>query len=52
MPVHLAKIRTMGLAMIEEAYELLKQLAFDQDLPIVDLSGIVDSMAWSSEFRK
>jgi hypothetical protein len=52
MPVHLAKIRTMGLAMIEEAYELLKQLAFDQDLPIVDLSGIVDSIAWSSEFRK
>jgi hypothetical protein len=52
MPVHLARIRTMGLAMIEEVYGLLKQLAFDQDLPIVDLSGIVDSMAWSSEFRK
>jgi hypothetical protein len=52
MPVALGRVRRMGLSMIEESFELLKGLAFGQELPMIDLDKIVDSMAWSSEFRR
>jgi hypothetical protein len=52
MPVQLAKIRTMGLAMIAEGYDMIRELAFGKELPAFNLSGIIDSMAWSSEFRR
>jgi hypothetical protein len=52
MPVRLAKIRTMGLAMIEEGYHMIRELAFGTALPVFDLSEVIDSMAWSSEFRR
>jgi hypothetical protein len=52
MPVGLAKIRTMGLAMIEEGYDMIRELAFGKELPTFDLSEIIDSMACSSEFRR
>ena len=52
MPVQLAKIRIIGLAMIEEGYDMIRELAFGKELPAFDLSEIIDSMAWSSEFRR
>jgi superfamily II DNA helicase RecQ len=52
MPVRLAKISTMGLAMIQEGYDMIRELAFGKELPVFDLSEIIDSMAWSSEFRR
>jgi hypothetical protein len=37
---------------MQETYGLLNGLAFDQELPSIDLNKIIDSMAWSSEFRR
>jgi hypothetical protein len=52
MLVQLAKIYTMGLAIIEEGYNMIRKLAFRKELPAFNLSEIINSMAWSSEFRR
>lgn len=52
MPIELAKIRTMGQKITTELRETLKELAFGLELPKFDLGQLVDSMAWSSEFRR
>ena len=52
MPISLAKIRTMGEEMVSQLQAIMRDLAFNTDLPIVRLGEIVDSMAWSSEFRR
>jgi len=35
-----------------ELQDLLQELTFGAPVPLIDLSGIVDSMAWSQEFRR
>jgi hypothetical protein len=51
-PVQLAKVETMCHKLIEELQELMGALTFDSEVPTVDLSRIVDSMAWSQAFRR
>ena len=31
---------------------MIRELAFGKELPVFDLSEIINSMAWSSEFRR
>ena len=38
--------------MIQEGYDMIRELAFRKELPVFDLSEIINSMAWSSEFRR
>ena len=52
MPITLAKIRTMGQNMISQLQGMLQDLAFNTELPTVPLDKLIDSMAWSSEFRR
>jgi hypothetical protein len=51
-PVELSKVHTMCKVMTNELIELVQDLAFDISIPIIDLSCIIDSMAWSTEFRQ
>jgi hypothetical protein len=44
MPVRLAKICTIGLAIIEEGYDMIRELAFRTALPVFDLSEVIDSI--------
>jgi hypothetical protein len=44
IPVRLAKIRTIGLAIIEEGYDMICELVFGTVLPVFDLSEIIDSI--------
>ena len=46
-PVELSKIQTMGDMLSNELQDLLQELAFGALLLLIDLSSIVDSMAWS-----
>jgi hypothetical protein len=48
--VELSKIQAMGDVLSNELQDLLQELAFGALVPLIDLSGIVDSMAWSQEF--
>jgi len=50
-PVELGKIRDMCRTLIQELQEALDELTFGP-VPSIDLGGIVDSMAWSQEFRQ
>jgi hypothetical protein len=45
------KIRSMCYTLIKELQEAMQELTFGAVLPI-DLGSIVDSMAWSAEFRR
>jgi hypothetical protein len=50
-PVELGKIRDMCRTLIQELQEALDELTFGP-VPSIDLGAIVDSMAWSQEFRR
>jgi hypothetical protein len=50
--VEISKIQDMCQEMIRELRELMQKLAFRLELPAIDLSQIIDSMAWSQEFRR
>jgi hypothetical protein len=51
-PVVLAKIERMCHTLIRELQELMDVLTFGSPVPPIDLSRIVDSMAWSQAFRR
>ena len=51
-PVVLAKIESMCHTLIQELQELMKVLTFGSPVPPIDLSRIIDSMAWSQAFRR
>jgi hypothetical protein len=51
-PVELKKIENMCHELIEELQKLMRILTFDSAVPTIDLSRIVDSMAWSQLFRQ
>jgi hypothetical protein len=50
--VGLGKIKSMCHALIGELQEAIQELTFGKDVPSIDLGAIVDSMAWSQEFRR
>ena len=50
--VELRKIRSMCHTLIKELQEAMQELTFQGDVPSIDLSDIVDSMAWSQAFRR
>jgi hypothetical protein len=43
--VKLAKICTIGLAIIKEGYYIIRELVFRTALPVFDLSEVIDSIA-------
>ena len=51
-PVELGKIETMCSRLIMELQELMMVLTFGSEVPAIDLSRIIDSMAWSQAFRR
>jgi hypothetical protein len=51
-PVELAKVQSMCHTLVQELQESMKELAFQGDVPSIDLSRIVDSMSWSQAFQK
>lgn len=51
-PVELSKIRNMCSTLTQELQEAMKELTFGTNVPSIDLGGIVDSMAWSQQFRQ
>lgn len=51
-PVVLSKVERMCHTLIAELQELMKGLTFGSPVPPIDLSRIVDSMAWSQAFRR
>ncbi|KAK6591896.1 hypothetical protein H4I95_12023 [Botrytis cinerea] len=51
-PVVLAKIERMCHTLIGELQALMNVLTFGSPVPPIDLSRIVDSMAWSQAFRR
>jgi hypothetical protein len=50
--IELGKIKSMCHALIGELQEAMQELTFGKDVPSIDLGAIVDSMAWSQEFRR
>jgi hypothetical protein len=50
-PVELGKIKSMCHTLVQELQEALDELTFGP-VPSIDLGAIVDSMAWSQEFRR
>ena len=51
-PVALGKIRTMCQTLMQELQEAMEELTFGCPVPSIDLGAVVDSMAWSQEFRR
>ena len=51
-PVELGKVQTMCHRLIGELQELIKVLTFESNVGLINLSRIVDSMAWSQSFRR
>lgn len=51
-PVTLSRVRTMCSELIRQLQASMRSLVFRQAVPPIDLGSIVDSMAWSSEFRR
>jgi len=51
-PIVLAKIERMCHTLIGELQALMNVLTFGSPVPPIDLSRIVDSMAWSQAFRR
>jgi hypothetical protein len=51
-PVELCKIGPMGDAIVAELKELISLMAFQNELPTIDLSKVIDSTAWTQQFRK
>lgn len=51
-PVQLPKIGPMCNALLEELREILLTLAFEEELPTIKLGQVVDSTAWTQQFRK
>lgn len=51
-PVHLSRIQTMYQRLASRLQALIQSLTFDSQVPAIDLGSIIDSMAWSSEFRR
>jgi len=51
-PVELSKIRNMCSTLTCELQEAMKELTFGTNVPSIDLGDIVDSMAWSQQFRR
>jgi hypothetical protein len=49
--VQLKKISKMCQAVNKELQEMLKWLMFNEAVPDIDLGQVIDSMAWSQEFR-
>jgi hypothetical protein len=50
--VEMRKIQSMCHTLVQELQEAMKELTFQGDVPGIDLSEIVDSMAWSQAFRR
>ena len=48
----MGKIKSMCYTLIRELQEAIQELTFSKDVPSIDLGAIVDSMAWSQEFRR
>lgn len=51
-PVELAKIGPMCNELVNELKELMVTLAFEEPLPTIELGHVIDSTAWSQQFRK
>lgn len=51
-PIELRKIKKMCSTLTQELQEAMKELTFGSSVPSIDLGGIVDSMAWSQQFRR
>lgn len=51
-PVDLSKFQAMCRILIGELQELMRTLTFQTNIPAIDLSQIIDSMAWSQAFRR
>ena len=51
-PIELRKIQTMCSTLTQELQEAMKELTFGTNVPNIDLGDIVDSMAWSQQFRR
>jgi hypothetical protein len=50
--IYLPKIGIMCKGLIQEMLAIMKELTFQRPVPTVDLGKVVDSMAWSQEFRQ
>ena len=50
-PVQLKKISKIYQVVNKELQEILKWLIFDKAVPDIDLGQVIDSIAWSQEFR-
>jgi hypothetical protein len=48
----LGRIETMYQRLASRLQALMQSLTFDSQVPAIDLGSIIDSMAWSSEFRR
>jgi hypothetical protein len=51
-PVELSKIQNMCSILTQELQDAMKELTFGTNVPSIDLGDIVDSMAWSQQFRQ
>ena len=51
-PVELPKIRPICNALLKELRKILLTLAFEEELLTIKLGQVVDSTAWSQQFRK
>jgi hypothetical protein len=49
---YLGKIQVMCHGLMQEMLALLNELTFQKAVPTIDLSQVIDSMAWSQEFRR
>ena len=52
LPVELSKIGAIGRSMTQELMQLIDLLVFKQELPIVELSKVVDSIVQTQQFRR
>jgi hypothetical protein len=50
--IQLAKVQGMCRGLVQRLVENLQELAFRLSLPRIELDQVIDSMAWSPEFRK
>jgi hypothetical protein len=50
--MELSKIKKMCSTLTQELQEAMRELTFGSSVPSINLGGIVDSMAWSQQFRQ
>ena len=50
--MELSKIQNMCSTLTQELQEAMEELTFGTSVPSIDLGDIVDSMAWSQQFRQ